>query len=127
MDLAWAASIANNDNPLRRLCPIELRRCFFMRISFENDLSVMATITGNVKNRISAVITSIKPEDTFAFLTISMYASCLTVLSFAISLYIDSLKRTIWSGNAADKSVSHSRCKCLAFSITINGYSFELE
>ena len=83
-----------------------------MSLSFENDLSAVVTVTGSVKNTISAVITSIKPENTVAFFTISMYTSCLSVLSFAISLCIGSLKRTIWGGNVADKSVSYSLYNC---------------
>ena len=57
--------------------------------NFENDLSAMATVTGNVRNSNEAVTTSGNAEDIAAYSTVSKRASCWTVDNFTISDFSD--------------------------------------
>jgi len=47
---------------LRRSCSWMLLESFFINFNFENDRSALANVTGNVKNNIKAVATSVALE-----------------------------------------------------------------
>ena len=55
--LALSASMLKTDNPLRRFCPIEVRRKFLISLSLLKDLSAEAEVTGNVRKIFNRVDT----------------------------------------------------------------------
>ena len=87
---------------------------FLIIFNCEKDFSAVATVTGSVINRSSAVTMSANPEDNDSFSTISMCASFVMLWSFAISACIDALKQIICIRNAGDRSSSYSCCRALA-------------
>jgi len=81
-------------SPHSRSCPIEFLRKFLMILSLENDLLAVATVTGNVRNSSSAVMTSEKVDDNAALSTISIFAMHLTDIAFSISVFMEAFKQT---------------------------------